>query len=134
MKTPKKSVSASKAKIPSGPKLSASRRGSKVGQPRGARRGRTHPSELGVDGYSAQAKRFIERSRSVFNAGSDFAATGAKSLLKAANRLEMPDQREMMAYAEHRPLVVGAVGLGIGAVIGMMIPRMAHGEAPRRRK
>ena len=87
-----------------------------------------------MDGYSAQAQRLIERSRSAFNTGSEYATTSARNLLKAANKLEMPDQREMMAYAENRPLIVGAVGLGIGAVIGMMIPRMSHGDAPRRRK
>jgi hypothetical protein len=42
----------------------------------------------------------------------------------------MPDQRMVQKLADERPYMLGAIGLGIGAMIGLMLPsplgRMAH--------
>jgi hypothetical protein len=45
----------------------------------------------------------------------------------------MPDQRMVQKLADERPYMLGALGLGIGAMIGLMLPspigRMAMSEA-----
>jgi hypothetical protein len=34
----------------------------------------------------------------------------------------MPDQRMVQRLADERPYMLGALGLGLGALIGMMLP------------
>lgn len=34
----------------------------------------------------------------------------------------MPDQRMVQKFVDERPYVLGAIGLGLGAMIGLMLP------------
>ena len=89
------------------------------------------------EGYSQQAQQFFDRSKTAIHAASDWAGATAKHLPKAARNLHLPDQKAAMDFAEQQPLVVGAVGLGIGLVVGALLPRMHTAPAsrtPKRRK
>ena len=72
-------------------------------------------------GYSATASRLMSRGMQVAGDAYGWAAEGAgRALPLAASR--MPDQRSMQRMIDERPYVLGAIGLGIGAMIGMMLP------------
>jgi hypothetical protein len=38
----------------------------------------------------------------------------------------MPDQRMVQRLVDERPYMLGALGLGIGAMIGLMLPSPLH--------
>lgn len=97
----------------------------------------TKDSTSALEGYSQQAQKFFDRSKTAIHAASDWAGATAKHLPEAARKLNLPDQKAAMDFAEHRPLVVGAVGLGVGLVVGALLPRMHSAPAsptPKRRK
>jgi hypothetical protein len=57
--------------------------------------------------------------------------------LPSASDLHLPDQRAIRNMVEERPLMLGAIGLGIGMVIGAMLPsygspRTGRAQASRR--
>jgi hypothetical protein len=57
--------------------------------------------------------------------------------LPRASDLHLPDQRAIRNMVEERPLMLGAIGLGIGMVIGAMLPsygspRTGRAQASRR--
>ncbi|MFO1033331.1 MAG: hypothetical protein U1E15_04320 [Hyphomicrobiales bacterium] len=59
---------------------------------------------------------------------------------QAAGNLKMPDMQSMRQMANERPLVLGAVGLGIGLLLGVLLPstrsmmHMMPGQTARRRR
>lgn len=88
-------------------------------------------------GYSRQAQDFFDRSKTALSAANDWATTNAKHIPAAARKLNIPNQNEMMDFAEQRPLVVGAVGLGLGLFLGTLLPRIRSAppaSSARRRK
>ena len=85
-------------------------------------------------GYSQQAQEFIDRGKQALHTASNWAGATAKHLPETARKLNLPDQKAAMDFAEQRPLVVGAVGLGLGLVVGALLPRMHSAPAPKRRK
>jgi hypothetical protein len=46
-------------------------------------------------------------------------------------RSAIPDQRLVQRLVDERPYMLGAIGLGIGAMIGMMLPNPFNGSASR---
>ena len=89
------------------------------------------------EGYSQQAQQFFDRGKTAIHAASNWAGATAKHLPKAAGNLNLPDQKAAMDFAEQRPLVVGAVALGIGLVMGALLPKLYTTPAtrtPKRRK
>jgi hypothetical protein len=55
----------------------------------------------------------------------------------AVHTMRMPARRDIESFAEQNPLVLGAVGLGLGVVIGTLLPRYGDmmpvsSQAPRR--
>ena len=85
-------------------------------------------------GYSQQARDFFDRGKRALYAASNWTGATAKHLPETARKLNLPDQKTAMEFAEQRPLVVGAVGLGLGLVVGAMLPRMQSAPTPKRRK
>jgi hypothetical protein len=51
--------------------------------------------------------------------------------LPSASDLHLPDQRAIRNMVEERPLMLGAIGLGIGMVIGAMLPSYGLPRAGR---
>ena len=84
--------------------------------------------------YSQQAQDFFDRGKTALGAASNWVGSAARHLPDAARKMNLPDQKAAMDFAEHRPLVVGAVGLGLGLVVGALLPRMHSAPAPKGRK
>ena len=80
-------------------------------------------------GYSAAASRLLSQGRKAAGGVYEWAAEGAGRALPLAAR-HMPDQRTVQRLADERPYVLGAIGLGIGAMIGLMLPARLMGAAP----
>jgi hypothetical protein len=87
-----------------------------------------------AEGYSEQGQRLIRRGKAAFLDASTWASDKASSLPKAARNLNLPDQKAMQSLMHEKPLFVGAVGLGVGVVIGALLPSMGGKTKPARRK
>jgi hypothetical protein len=129
-----KSVETTKARATAGAKVMARKAKSKLGHRAASLKTTTKRASGSVAGYSQQAQEFFDRGKAAFHTASDWAGATAKHLPAAARKLNLPDQKAAMNFAEQRPLVVGAVGLGLGLVVGALLPRMQSGPAPKRRK
>ncbi len=81
--------------------------------------------------YSDSAQRLISRSKTAFGDASEWAG---KTLPRTARNLGVPDQRAVQAFMAEKPLIVGAMGIGIGVVLGAMLPAVGSKAAPKRRK
>ena len=86
----------------------------------GTGRGRSS-RKSGSSGSSGIASRFLSRSRKAAGSALEWAAEGASRAVPLASRT-MPDQRMVQRLADERPYMLGALGLGIGAMIGLMLP------------
>ncbi len=75
-------------------------------------------------GYSDAAQRLIDRGKSAVGQASSWAAGATRSLPASARNMQMPSTRAVQSFASDRPWVLGAVGLGIGMVLGSVIPAM----------
>jgi hypothetical protein len=67
------------------------------------------------DGASRAYRRGRRMAKRAYAAASD-----------AVGEMHMPARRDIERFAEHNPLVLGAVGLGLGVVIGTLLPRYSE--------
>lgn len=98
-------------------KAVASGRGSRAGGAQTASRGRGSRSTAAAESNSGIASRVLSRGRKA----AAWAVEGASRAVPLASR-SMPDQRMVQRLVDERPYMLGAIGLGIGAVIGLMLP------------
>ncbi len=83
--------------------------------------------------YSDTASRLMSQSKQALGTAYGWATDNAGRALPRAARY-VPDQRTLQNLVEERPLVLGAIGLGLGAMIGMLLPsRLMGGRSPARR-
>jgi hypothetical protein len=82
---------------------------------------RTSTSRKSAGGSSGLTSRLLSRSRRAAGNAYEWAAEGASRAIPLASR-SMPDQRTVQRLVDQRPYMLGALGLGIGAMIGMMLP------------
>lgn len=78
-------------------------------------------------GYSEAATRLLSRGAKAAGGAYEWAVEGAERAVPIAAR-HMPDQRTVQRLADERPYILGAIGLGIGAVIGLMLPTRLMGS------
>lgn len=93
-----------------------------------AKRGRTiasrrTPATGGTATKTTRSRRSSRRSGS----SSSSAGIGARLLASAGRAIplaarSLPDQRMVQRLVDERPYMLGAIGLGIGAMIGLMLP------------
>jgi hypothetical protein len=113
---------AAKAKIARKTKPAARRltgtakRASRTATKRGAK------SQSTFAGYSDSAARLIARGKSAFGDAYAWAGEASNALPRTARDFGLPDQKSMKAMIDDRPLIIGAVGLGIGLALGSMLP------------
>ena len=134
MKAQTQSADTAKSKASAGVKSLARKAKSKSGRSTSSLKKVAKKLPGSFAGYSQQAQEFLDRGKTALHAASDWAGATVKHLPDTARKLNLPDQKAAMEFAEQRPLVVGAVGLGIGLVVGALLPRMHSAPAPKRRK
>lgn len=71
--------------------------------------------------YSATASRLMSQGKQALGDAYGWASEGAGRAFPRASDF-VPDRRALRNLLEERPLVLGAIGLGLGAMIGMMLP------------
>lgn len=76
--------------------------------------------------YGDTASRLMSRGKRAIGGAYEWAADGAGRALPRAAR-HLPDQRPLQSVFEDRPILLGVIGLGVGAMIGMMLPRHQMG-------
>lgn len=86
----------------------------------------------------APARGRSTRGRGKLNSSSS-GGLGARLLARAGRAIPLAsrglgDQRVVQRLADERPYVLGAIGLGIGAVIGLMLPGTLSSMAGRSRR
>ena len=134
MKVQTQTKDTTKAKIAQSAKATALRVKSKSKPKISAMKHTSKELEDSWAGYSRHAQDFLDRSKSALHAASDWANASAKHLPGAVQRLNLPDQKTAKDFAEQRPLVVGVVGLGMGLVVGALLPRMQYSATvPKKR-
>ena len=131
MKTQARSTESNKRKMPGATKTRAHK-----GKSRSKSAASRRTSEMGasLSGYSQQAQNLIGRSKSALSAASGWAEETAKQLPGVGRALGVPGQRAAADFVEQRPLVVGALGFGIGLVAGALLPKMSARPTARRKK
>lgn len=73
-------------------------------------------------GYSDSAARLIARGKSAFGDAYAWAGEAGSALPRTSREFGLPDQKSLKAMIDDRPLIIGAVGLGIGMALGSMLP------------
>ena len=89
-------------------------------------------------GYSDSAARLIARGKTAFGDAYAWAGDASSALPRTRRDLGLPDLKAMI---DDKPLIIGAVGLGIGVALGTMLPtagiagkgKPAPARSPRRR-
>jgi ElaB/YqjD/DUF883 family membrane-anchored ribosome-binding protein len=131
MKTNTQNVSASAVKADVAKGLKSLKRKTTTGAKR-ARKSLNSSSKSAKSSwtdYSDSANRFMNRGKSVLGNATDWAG---KNIPRATSHL--PDQRTVQSFMSEKPLIIGAVGLGIGVMIGSMLPSIHSKPTPPRRK
>ncbi len=73
-------------------------------------------------GYSDSAARLISRGKTAFGDAYAWAGEASNALPRTTRDLGLPDQKSLKAMIDDKPLIIGAVGLGIGVALGSMLP------------
>lgn len=73
----------------------------------------------------------MARGRSALNQAYGLAEQAGSASSRAVRK--MPDTRSLQTMMDERPLLLGAVGLGIGVLIGAMLPSMHGGSSSGQR-
>ena len=95
---------------------------------------RPSPAQSTLAGYSDSAARLIARGKAAFGDAYAWAGEAGSALPRATRDLGLPDQKSLKTMIDERPLIIGAVGLGIGVALGSMLPAVrlpGRGKSPR---
>jgi hypothetical protein len=84
-----------------------------------------------VAGYSNSAARLIRRGRAAFGDAYTWAEEAGGALPKKVRNIGMPGQKSMQNFMGEKPLVLGALGLGIGVMLGSMFPAVNTSTEPK---
>ena len=83
-------------------------------------------------GYSDSAARLIARGKSAFGDAYAWAGEVGGAIPKTARHMTLPNSNSLKALIEDKPLILGAAGLGIGVVLGSMLPAAFNGTSAKR--
>lgn len=101
----------------------------------GARKGSAHSNgAMALQDYGRSATRFIAKSQQALSQLYGWADRKGRQIPDTIKGMHLPDSKSLHALAEDKSLALGAVGLGIGVLIGAMLPMTAiSGSTARRR-
>jgi hypothetical protein len=134
MKSNQQTASNTKAKILTGVKSTTRKAKATAKRTTRATNRLASETQSTLQGYSASAQRFIKRGKAAFGEASAWAGKTAGELPKTARNVGVPNQQAVQTFMSERPLIVGAVGLGLGVVLGSMLPSGGGKALPKRRK
>jgi len=80
-------------------------------------------------GYSDSAARLIARGKTAFSDAYAWAGEASSALPRTRRDLGLPDTKSLKAMIDDKPLIIGAVGLGVGVALGSMLPTISQGKA-----
>ena len=83
-------------------------------------------------GYSDSAARLIARGKSAFGDAYAWAGEVGGAIPRTARHMSLPNPNSLKALIEDKPLILGAAGLGIGVVLGSMLPAAFNGASAKR--
>ncbi len=92
---------------------------------------RSAAGNTGGRGYGRTASRFMSQGKQALGDAYGWASEGAGRAFPRASSY-VRDHRNFRNLIEERPLMIGAIGLGLGAIIGMMLPSRLMGKTSRR--
>jgi hypothetical protein len=128
MKTTTETASDSKAQSPAA-KAGAAKRGRAAPRTASAAAKRRAAPKAerpsAAAGYGDTAAKFIARGKSAFGDAYAWAEEAGSAIPRRARNIGFPDQGAVQHYFADRPLVLGAVGLGLGMALGAMMPSVA---------
>jgi hypothetical protein len=135
MKSSTQTAGETKTKAPVAKTIAAKRSKSRSKTKRAQRLSVSEPSAATT--YTASAQRFLRRGKdSAANAMTWIGQTGA-TLPRAAQTIGS-DVKSVQSYLGERPMMLGAMGVAVGVLLGSMMPTLRHSPAPaaksRRRK
>ena len=78
-------------------------------------------------GYGDSAAKFIARGKSAFGNAYSWAEEAGSTLPRRVRQMGLPTPNTLQHFFVERPLVLGAVGLGIGMALGAMLPSAIGG-------
>ncbi len=87
---------------------------------------RRMPSTPGNSHYGEFAARFLGRAKSAIGDAYGWAGDATSALPNTMRAMSLPSQRTMRNLIEEKPLVLGALGLGIGVALGAMLPSVGE--------
>jgi hypothetical protein len=99
---------------------------------RNAARRTLRQQQAALSGYSDTAARFIGRAKSAFGDAYTWVGETGNALPKTARRIGLPNQRSVQAFMDEKPLIMGAVGLGLGVALGAMLPKAVVNSPTKR--
>lgn len=79
-----------------------------------------------TEGYGDTANRLMEKSQHALTSIYGWAGDKGRQIPRAISRTHLPGMRQ--SFAEDRSIILGAVGVGIGVLIGAMLPPMGLGS------
>lgn len=71
-----------------------------------------------------RAERFIRQGKRVVNKAYDWAGEAGRAVPRLTKQLRLPQRSDLDDLANSSPLIIGAIGLGIGVVLGTLMPQM----------
>ena len=77
--------------------------------------------------YGDSAAKFIARGKSAFGNAYSWAEEAGSTLPRRVRQMGLPTPNTLQHFFVERPLVLGAVGLGIGMALGAMMPSAIGG-------
>lgn len=90
-------------------------------------RGRSSPENQG------RAERFISQGKRVVNKAYDWAGDARRAVPRLTKQLRLPQLSDLDDLANSSPLIMGAIGLGIGVLLGTLMPQHLDSPDIRRR-
>lgn len=72
--------------------------------------------------YGKSAVKLMKNGKSALDSAYSWAGSAGRSLPRAARNVHLPDHGTVQEYITDRPLILGAVGLGLGMALGAMLP------------
>ena len=123
----KKASPAPVKKASSAKKASPAKKASRTAAKRSRRE-----QQSALSGYSDNAARFIGRARAALGKAYTWVGETGSALPKNARQIGLPTQKSSQALIDGKPLIVGAVGLGLGIALGAAAA-LSHSAAPTKR-